>query len=302
VKKLFSGVCTAMVTPFCKSGIDFPAFKKIIDFNIAGGVSAICFLGTTGEACTVTYKEKLEIINFAMDYVDGRVPVIFGIGGNNPTEILRLGTTIKEIARDKRRMGGAKNLRVGVLLTAPYYNKCTQAAAVKHFAEMSNAIKLPMIVYNIPTRVGMNLEVATLKKICEHRYIYGVKESCGNIAQITEVVLNCPSVAVYSGDDTLALPSYAVGCAGVVSVASNVHPRETVEIWAQRRRKSAIKLFQKELPLYRALFCEINPGPIKYIMAKNNFCDPNPRPPLTPLQDDNIIKYGICKFFKPICN
>jgi 4-hydroxy-tetrahydrodipicolinate synthase len=281
MKKIFEGVCTAMITPFMRDGnIDFLAFEKHIERQIATGVNALCILGTTGEACTMNFDEKVSVVKFAVEKIGNRVPIIFGIGGNNPKEVIRFGLAVRAISK-----------RVAVMLTAPYYNKCTQDAAVKWFDEISNAIALPMIVYNIPTRAGMNLEPTTLQKICQLKYIAGIKDSCGNMSKIIDTVRLCKNTAVYCGDDGIALPCYAVGCKGLISVASNICPRETIEIWRTR----STEMFNSEIPRYNALFCEVNPAPIKYAMHINGLCEATLRSPLTELNDEN--KKTIEKWF-----
>jgi len=289
MQELFSGVCTAMVTPLTKDlEIDFKTFQKNIDWQILNGVSALCIMGTTGEASTLSFDEKVSIIKFAINHVKHRVPIIFGIGGNNPTEILKLGNTIKE-----HNIGN-----IGVLLSTPYYNKCTQDAAIKHFHDMANQIKLPMIIYNIPGRAGMNLLPPTALKILNNPFVVGIKESSGNIAQITEIVRLCPDKAVYCGDDGLSLPCYSIGCRGIISVASNIKPQETIAIYNNRDTK----LFLEQTQIYDALFCEVNPSPIKYAMSLLGMCKPYVRPPLTMLSKSAIIQYGFRKLFSSTCN
>ena len=301
MKLFFNGICTAMITPFKNGEIDFPALGKIIEFQIQNNIDALLFLGTTGEASTLTFEEKIDIIKFAVKIADGRIPLVFGIGGNNPAERLRLGNAVREHAP-----------KCAVMMTAPYYNKCTQDAAIKHFNAMANAIKLPMFIYNIPGRAGMNLTPATIAKICKNKYIAGIKESSGNMAQIIEVVRLC-SKPVYCGDDALSLPCYAIGCMGTISVASNVRPRETRAIWKGEgvfyelgkiedltmfQKSGFSRLFYSQLPFYDALFCEVNPGPIKYAMHLAGFCEPDVRPPLTILSQESIITHEFRKFFR----
>jgi len=261
-----------------------------------------------------------------------RPVVIVGIGGNNPAAAIDLGLFAKR--------AGAQ----GVMLCAPYYNKCTQAGALEFFNTVANAVGLPMIVYNVPARTGMNLEPQTLAKIAENQYIAGIKEASGNVAQVAEVIAlthpvtaspchpsmlegntnsffrksekpitnktsgQFPSVrgvpsrarrgvlAVYCGDDALALPCYALGCDGVISVASNVDPVTTRKIWTSR----SAKLFLKQLPIYKALFCEVNPIPVKYALHLQGFCTPEMRLPLTTLSEDSIVKHGFRKLFRPV--
>ncbi|MCL2229016.1 MAG: 4-hydroxy-tetrahydrodipicolinate synthase [Firmicutes bacterium] len=286
---MFNGVCTALVTPFRKNKVDLAALTKLLDFQIDNRVDALCVLGTTGEATTLSFDEKIMIAKFCLARVGGHIPIIFGIGGNNPTEITKLGLALKDIASTD------KEFQISVMLTPPYYNKCTQAAAVKYFHQIADDIGLPMIVYNVPGRAGMNLEPATLKKIATHPLVVGIKEASGSMSQIIDVVNSCPDISVYCGDDALSLPCYAVGCRGVISVASNIRPVETREIW----RTHDAELFMSELPIYRALFCEVNPGPIKYALSLKKLCSPEVRPPLTILSKQSILQHGFRKFFVP---
>jgi len=289
---IFTGVCTALVTPFKNGEIDFEAFGKLIERQIDAGIDALCILGTTGEASTISYDEKCKIIKFSCAVVKGRVPIVFGIGGNNPPDIIKLGSIVKKLGGD------------AVMVTAPYYNKSTQDGAVKYFDTIANAVKLPLIAYNVPGRCGYNLEPETLARIAQNPYVVGIKEASGNISQIAEVVRLCPDVAVYSGDDGISLPAYAIGCQGVISVASNVTPKDVREIWLRytktpaadaapplqkgdlwKNRTTAQELFLQQLPFYKSLFRQVNPIPVKFELAKLGFIENELRLPLTPIED-----------------
>jgi len=273
-KKLFDGVCTALVTPFKHNEIDFKSLGHLIESQIRNGVNALLILGTTGEAPTISESEREAIVIFATEIVNKRIPLVVGIGGNNPSTIVRYGLQAKSAGAD------------AVLITQPYYNKSTQAGAVKFFDTIIKQLKMPVIVYNIPGRAGMNLEPQTISEICKSKWVVGVKESSGNICQIAEVVRLCPNVAVYCGDDGISLPCYALECVGVVSVASNIRPHETGEIYRlykQRKVKQAQKLFYSQLPFYRSLFTEVNPIPIKYYLSQQGVCRNELRLPLTPM-------------------
>lgn len=277
MKKIFCGLCTALITPFKNDEIDFVAFEKLVKFQIEGGVDAILFLGTTGEPSTMTFLEKQRIIKFALDTVKKDVHLVFGIGGNNPSEIIKLGQFVKAISTGRK---------VSVMVTAPYYNKSTQAGAVEFFNNIANVVELPMIVYNVPGRTGMNIEPVTLEKIAKNKYVWAIKEASGNMEQISQVVRLCSNISVFCGDDSLALPSYAVGCAGVISVASNVVPKDVKSIWnAYMKSENAVarEKFIEQLPLYKSLFCEVNPIPVKFAASKLGLCENEIRLPLTPL-------------------
>lgn len=274
-KPIFTGVCTALVTPFDKKGnIDFKSFENLIEYQIKGGVSALLFLGTTGEACTLTEDEKKQITSFAIKKVNKRLPIIIGIGGNDPSSIISFAKTLPPHNID------------GVLLSSPYYNKATKNGLVTFFNTIANSIRLPVIVYNVPSRTGQNIEPETLAQICKNRYIAGIKEASGNIAQVAETIRLCSKVPVYSGDDAIALPTYALGAKGVISVVSNAIPAQSQQVFilhSKQKTKKAKDLFFTQLPLCRALFCEVNPIPIKYLMYTLGIIKNHLRLPLTPL-------------------
>jgi len=274
-KKLFTGVCTALVTPFTKHhDVDYLALARLINSQIEFGVDALLVLGTTGEAPTLSLDEKKSIINFATEIVKGRVPLIVGIGGNNPDSIIHLGQFAKGAGAD------------GVMVSAPYYNKATQEGLVEFFKVISAEVKLPMIVYNVPGRCGVNILPETASEIARDKYVVGIKEASGNIEQIQDVVRLCASTAVYSGDDTIALPCYAVGCEGIISVASNAKPKEVASIFnafkANKPRLARVE-FYTHLPFFQSLFKQVNPIPIKYELSKFDVCENVVRLPLLPM-------------------
>ncbi len=279
MRKIFEGVGTALVTPFIKNKIDFPALKELICRQINMNVDAIVLLGTTGEICTLSAKERKDIVKFSLEINKDRVPLIFGIGGNNPAAIINLGLFIKKI---KDELGYRK---VGVMITSPYYNKSTQQGLFEYFKKITNTVKLPAIVYNIPTRTSINIEPETLQRITKLPFVTGIKEASGNIDQITEVTKLCPDTAVYSGDDTLALPSYSVGCQGIISVASNLDVAPVKKIYSLYKSgevTKALELYQNQLPFYKSLFSLVNPIPIKYELSKIGLIKNSLRLPLVP--------------------
>ncbi len=278
----FTGIATALVTPFNqKNKVDFYALHKLIERQISMQVDALVILGTTGEISTLNNKEKRSIIDFALQTVNGRVPIIFGIGGNDPVEIIKLGKYIatKTIT--------TKTNQVGIMVTAPYYNKGTQDGIYQYYKTITNAVKLPTIVYNIPARTGINITPENMSRIANLPYIVGIKEASGDLTQITQVVKLCPNTAVYCGDDTLALPCYAVGCRGIISVASNLTVAPLKQIWQlynEGKTQTALQLFQKDLPFYQSLFRVVNPISIKYELAKCGLIQNVLRLPLLPIQ------------------
>lgn len=283
-KKIFRGVATALVTPFIQDGtkIDFDAFAKLIEEQIANGVSALVFLGTTGEPATMTQEECDEVIKFAVKHVNHRVPVIAGAGGNN---------TRVAVEKSKRY----ESFGVDALLhVTPYYNKATQSGLVEHYTQIASAVKVPIILYNVPGRTGVNIQPSTLKILSKIPNIVAVKEASGNIEQITEIIRICgDDMPVYSGDDGLTYSILALGGIGVISVASNVVPKQMHDLcetyFAGDINKSRdIQLAL--LPLIKSLFIEVNPIPAKTALAHLGKMSSTLRLPLTQMSDENKQK------------
>lgn len=283
-KEIFRGVATALVTPFIQDGtkIDFDAFAKLIEEQIANGVSALVFLGTTGEPATMTQDECDEIIKFAVKHVNHRVPVIAGAGGNN---------TRVAVEKSKRY----ESFGVDALLhVTPYYNKATQSGLVEHYSQIASAVKVPIILYNVPGRTGVNIHPSTLKILSKIPNIVAVKEASGNIEQITEIIRICgDDMPVYSGDDGLTYSILALGGIGVISVASNVVPKQMHDLcetyFAGDINKSRdIQLAL--LPLIKSLFIEVNPIPAKTALAHLGKMSSTLRLPLTQMSDENKQK------------
>lgn len=283
-KTIFRGVATALVTPFSEDGtkVDFEVFKKLIDNQIENGVSALVFLGTTGEPATMTQDECDEVIKFAVDYVNHRVPVIAGAGGNN---------TRVAIEKSKRYEEFGVN---ALLHVTPYYNKATQNGLVEHFTQIANSTHLPIILYNVPGRTGVNILPATLKTLSKIPNIVAVKEASGNIEQITEIIRTCgEDLPVYSGDDGLTYSVLALGGIGVISVASNVVPKRMSELCSsyfycdiKKSREIQFEL----LPLIKTLFIEVNPIPAKAALSYLGIISPALRLPLTQMSEENKQK------------
>ena len=283
-KTIFRGVATALVTPFSQDGtkVDFEAFKKLIDNQIENGVSALVFLGTTGEPATMTQDECDEVIKFAVDYVNHRVPVIAGAGGNNTRVAIEKSKRYEEFGVD------------ALLHVTPYYNKATQSGLVAHFTQIANSTHLPIILYNVPGRTGVNILPATLKTLSNIPNIVAVKEASGNIEQITEIIRTCgEDLPVYSGDDRLTYSILALGGIGVISVASNVVPKRMSELCSsyfygdiKKSREIQFEL----LPLIKTLFIEVNPIPAKAALSHLGIISPALRLPLTPMSEENKQK------------
>ncbi len=281
MEPIFTGVATALVTPFNqKQQVDFPALRRLIKRQIDMQVDALVILGTTGEISTLTAEERNTIIDCALQTTNGKVPLIFGIGGNDPASIISLGQYV--VKRTQDYLG-----KIGIMVTAPYYNKGTQDGIYAYYQTITQAIKLPTIVYNIPSRTGVNITPENMVRIAKLPYVAGTKEASGNLFQIIEVVRLCPHTAVYSGDDTLALACYAVGCQGIISVATNLDVAPVKQIWQQYQDgnvRDALQLFQKQLPFYQSLFRVVNPIPIKAELANVGLIKNVLRLPLLPIQ------------------
>lgn len=278
-KTIFKGVCTAAVTPFADYGIDFDALARQIEFQIAGGVSALCFLGTTGEAATVTDEEYRHIAEFARDKIAGRAKLILGTGANDTKTAIEKSVLAQKCGAD------------GLLTVTPYYNKCTQKGVIKYYKDICSNVDIPVICYNVPARTGLNVLPETMAELAEIKNVGGLKEACGNMYQICETArLISGKTALYSGDDNLNLPMLAAGATGVISVVSNVAPKETVKIveyFSQGKNRKALSLQEKLLPLINQLFTEVNPIPVKRATELLGLGSGNVRPPLTPLEAEH---------------
>jgi 4-hydroxy-tetrahydrodipicolinate synthase len=274
------GVYTALITPFEASGkIDLTAYKKIIADQIAAGVAGIIPCGTTGETPALSIDEKKLLIRTCIEAVQGsRVDVIAGTGTNNTAESV-------EFSRWASDQGVS-----AVLVVTPYYNKPSQSGLLKHFQAVADAVSCELMLYNVPGRTGVTMTAATVAELAAHPKIRSLKEATGNV-EFTSAILDAlhlagQSIDILSGDDATFLPLLSVGAAGVVSVASNLFPRAMVEMQKlaeNGRGREALAVHQKFYPLFRDLFVESNPVPIKFAMAHAGFCEPHVRAPLAPL-------------------
>ncbi len=281
MEPIFTGIATALVTPFNHDQtIDFPTLGILIERQIEMQVDALVILGTTGEISTLSNAERLAIIDYTVKKVQNRIPIIFGIGGNDPTRIIKLGRYVSNVAKQTKQ-------KISIMVTAPYYNKSSQDGIYQYFKTITEAIKLPTIIYNIPSRTGVNIYPETITRIVTLPYVAGIKEASGNLHQIAQIVKYCPNTTVYCGDDTLSLPSYAIGCRGIISVASNIDVEPLKKIWHSYvvgKVDIALQNFQKELPFYESLFRVVNPIPIKYELAQRGLIKNVLRLPLIPIK------------------
>lgn len=275
-KPLFTGCGTALITPFKNGEVDFEALDKLVEDQIAHGVSALIAVGTTGEPATMTWEEHLAVIRRVVEKADHRVPVIAGTGSNATSEAVYAAKHSAEFGADAQ------------LVVTPYYNKTSQAGLVAHFNAIADAATLPVIVYNVPSRTGLNIGPEALAEICQHENVIAVKEANSNVAEAMEKVRLCgDKVDFYCGNDDLILPTMACGFKGVISVLSNVLPAETskmAQLALEGRNAEAAAIQLKLLPFINALFSETSPIPVKAAMAKLGMCEDELRLPLVPMQ------------------
>lgn len=257
---IFTGAGVAIITPMTETGaVNYPKLEEILEYQIANGTDAIIICGTTGESSTLSHEEHLEAIRFTAEKVAGRIPVIAGTGSNCTETAIYLSQEAEKYGVD------------GVLLVTPYYNKATQKGLIAHFTKIANSIKIPVILYNIQSRTGVNIAPETMAYLAKNvENIVGVKEASGNISQIAKIAELCgESFDIYSGNDDQIVPLLSLGGKGVISVLSNIAPRETHDIVAKFMNgdvKGSRELQLRALPLIEKLFCEVNPIPVKAAM------------------------------------
>ena len=284
---LFKGSYVALVTPFKPSmEIDFDAYGRLIDYQLEKGTDGLVPCGTTGEASTLSHDEQKQCIRFVIERVAGRVPVLAGTGSNNTAEAIGLTRFAKE--------AGAS----GALLITPYYNKPTAAGHIAHYEAVAGAVDIPIVLYNVPGRTATKLEPETVAKLSKVPNIVAIKEACGSIDQVTQILGLC-DITVISGDDSLTLPMMVVGASGVISVVANVAPAETAALChmaAAGDWEGARKMHYKLAALFRGLFIETNPLPVKAVLARMGIIQNVLRLPLVPMtaslqpQIDTILK------------
>ena len=275
-KTIFTGAATAIITPMKDDKIDYESFERLINWQIDEGIDAIVVCGTTGEASTLTDEEHRDVLKFAVDHINGRVPVIAGTGSNDVAYAIDLTKYACEIGAD------------AMLLVTPYYNKATQKGLIASFTAVADVSTKPVILYNVPSRTGCNLLPETIAALAEHPNIVAVKEASGNISQIAEIAaLTRGKLDIYSGNDDQIVPILALGGKGVISVLSNPMPRATSDIchkFFAGDVEGSLKLQLDLLPMVNALFCEVNPIPVKAAMAAMGFGENSLRLPLTPME------------------
>ncbi len=269
----FQGVGTALVTPFANGALDMPRFRALLARQIAAGIDALVVCGTTGEAATLKRREKAALLAEAVEQSAGAVPIVAGTGATDTQE-----------AVFNARYAAAHGANA-LLIVTPYYNKGTKEGLVTHYLTIAEAVELPILLYNVPSRTGVNIPLPSLRRLAEHPNIVGIKEASGDLARLTDIAAEGERLALYSGNDSEFLPTLSLGGTGVISVLSNLLPKEVKEIYThfkQKKNEEAAALSARLLPLCRLLFADTNPAPVKYAMALKGYILPDLRLPLTP--------------------
>ncbi|NMD37884.1 MAG: 4-hydroxy-tetrahydrodipicolinate synthase [Christensenellaceae bacterium] len=277
---MFVGSATAMVTPFKNGEIDYESFGKNIDFQINNGTAALIICGTTGEPSTMSTEEQKNLVEFAVNRVDGYVPIIAGTGGNNTAEVIKKAKIFKKIGADAQ------------LCVTPYYNKTTQDGLVAHYTAIADNTELPVVMYNVPGRTGLNMLPETVAKLADHENIVAHKEACADMVQASEMMrLIGDKITIYSGMDELTYPLMCLGGKGVISVVSNLLPAEMSSLalnYLDGNAKEALNMQLKLFPIIKAIFKQTSPTPIKAAMAMKGMCSAEVRLPLIQLSNEEL--------------
>ena len=277
---IFTGAAVAIATPFTENGINYDELGRLIDFNIDNGTDAIVIAGTSGEAATMTDEEHENVIKFAVDYVHKRVPVIAGTGSNDTRYAINLSQHADKAGAD------------ALLVVTPYYNKCTQKGLIKHFTDIADNVNAPILLYDVPSRTGVGITPQTYAVLAEHPRINGIKEASGNISTVAETMALCKDgLNLYSGNDDQIVPILSLGGKGVISVLSNVMPQQTHDMCQAFFDGNVAEATKRQLeyfPLIKALFCEVNPIPVKVALRLMGF-DMGPlRMPLCEMEEAHL--------------
>ncbi|MVX62902.1 4-hydroxy-tetrahydrodipicolinate synthase [Clostridium chromiireducens] len=277
---IFTGAAVAIVTPFTEDGINFSELKKLIDFNIENGSDAIVIAGTTGESSTMTDEEHKEVIKFTVEYVNKRVPVIAGTGSNDTIYAVELSKYAENVGAD------------ALLLVTPYYNKATQSGLIKHYNYIADRVNIPIILYNVPSRTGVNISPETYAELAKHPRIVATKEASGDLSAIAKIKALCgDELNIYSGNDDQILPILSLGGKGVISVLSNIMPKEAHDIcslYFEGKVEESCELQTKYLDLINTLFIEVNPIPVKTALGLMGYNVGPLRMPLFPMEGKNL--------------
>lgn len=279
---IFKGCGTAISTPFTEDGVNFEEFKRLLEEQVKNNVDAIIVCGTTGESATMTEQERKDTIKCAIDTVAGRVKVIAGTGANNTKATVEMSKYAEEVGAD------------GLLVVTPYYNKTTQAGLIAHYRVIAEAVKLPIIMYSVPSRTGVNINPETCLELSKIENIVAIKEASGNISQVAKIAALCgDNLDIYSGNDDQIIPILSLGGKGVISVLSNVMPKYTHDMtdkYFNGEVEEAAKMQLRVIDLIDALFAEVNPIPVKYALNLMGYNFGKPRLPLIELSEKNQEK------------
>ena len=279
---VFTGIGTALITPFTETGVDYEAYGRLIDWQIESGVDALVAAGTTGEGSTLTMDEHKEVIRYTVKRAAGRVPVIAGTGSNCTLDAIELSLSACASGAD------------ALLVVTPYYNKATQKGLIAHFTAIADAVDRPILLYNVPSRTGCNIQPATYAALADHPNICGIKEACGDISQIVETAsLVRGKLDIYSGNDDQIVPIMSLGGKGCISVLANLMPAKAHEMCARFLDGDCAGAAKIQLDLHaltNALFCEVNPIPVKAAMAAMGYCANIVRSPLTTMEPEHELR------------
>ncbi|MBP3447791.1 MAG: 4-hydroxy-tetrahydrodipicolinate synthase [Clostridia bacterium] len=278
---IFTGSGVAIVTPFHENGVDFEKLTELLEFHVANQTDSIIICGTTGEASTMPDEEHLSVIAHAVKVINKRIPVIAGTGSNDTEHCIKLSQEAEKLGVD------------GLLIVTPYYNKTSRLGLIKHYEAVADSVNIPIILYNVPGRTGMNIPVPTLKVLAKHKNIVGIKEASGNISYTAQVAAKVPELDIYSGNDDMIVPVMSLGGKGVISVLANVAPKETHELCASYLRgdvQTAKELQLKYLELVDNLFIEVNPIPVKTALNLMGMNVGKLRMPLCEMEEANLEK------------
>lgn len=277
---IFTGSAVAIITPFTKDGVDFPAFEKLIERQIALGTQCIVVCGTTGEPATMTAAERESVIRFCIEHTNGRIPVVVGTGSNCTDDAVKNSENAQKWGAD------------GLLVVTPYYNKCSPMGLKAHYKAISDAVTLPIIAYSVPSRTGVNISASLMADLAQIENVAAIKEASGNMDQVVAIAHACgDAIDIYSGEDALTVPMMSMGAKGVISVAANIVPGDVQAMCSSALAGNfeAAAAAQKKLyPLIKALFCEVNPIPVKSAAAAMGLCDGTLRLPLTEMAPENL--------------
>mgnify|MGYP000086128159 FL=1 len=277
---IFTGSAVAIITPFTKDGVDFPAFEKLIERQIALGTQCIVVCGTTGEPATMTAAERESVVRFCIEHTNGRIPVVVGTGSNCTVDAVKNSENAQKWGAD------------GLLVVTPYYNKCSPMGLKAHYKAISDAVTLPIIAYSVPSRTGVNISASLMAELAQIENVAAIKEASGNMDQVVAIAHACgDAIDIYSGEDALTVPMMSMGAKGVISVAANIVPCDVQAMCSSALAGNfeAAAAAQKKLyPLIKALFCEVNPIPVKSAAAAMGLCSSTLRLPLTEMAPENL--------------